>query len=186
MKNNQGFTLIELIVVIVILGILAVTAAPKFLNLQDDAHESRANGVFSAFTAAVNMYHGAWVLQGEPSVSSGLGVIFSDETIYPSKEGFPLKTEQNSPGQITGEGCGQLWNALLNQDLTIEKYAGDGFVSTSADIQYWYGSPISGKPQACMYYYTSDIANKTQQGYQLNYFPSTGETITKSYNKGTK
>ena len=33
MNRQQGFTLIELIVVIVILGILAVTAAPKFMNL---------------------------------------------------------------------------------------------------------------------------------------------------------
>ncbi|MED5521016.1 MAG: prepilin-type N-terminal cleavage/methylation domain-containing protein, partial [Pseudomonadota bacterium] len=36
-STQQGFTLIELIIVIVLLGILAVTAAPKFLNLQDDA-----------------------------------------------------------------------------------------------------------------------------------------------------
>ena len=40
MKKQGGFTLIELVVVIVILGILAVTAAPKFLNLQDDAKNS--------------------------------------------------------------------------------------------------------------------------------------------------
>lgn len=106
MKKNRGFTLIELVVVIVILGILAVTAAPKFLNLQDDAHESRADGVFSAFTAAVNMYHGAWILQGEPSASSASGVIFADETIYPSNEGFPLGTTYH--GQITGKGCGEL------------------------------------------------------------------------------
>ncbi|MDW3189737.1 type II secretion system protein, partial [Vibrio sp. Vb0932] len=41
MKKQTGFTLIELVVVIVILGILAVTAAPRFLNLQNDAREAR-------------------------------------------------------------------------------------------------------------------------------------------------
>ena len=40
MKRQGGFTLIELVVVIVILGILAVTAAPRFLNLQDDARNA--------------------------------------------------------------------------------------------------------------------------------------------------
>ncbi|HAA96802.1 MAG TPA: type II secretion system protein, partial [Alteromonas macleodii] len=43
-STQQGFTLIELIIVIVLLGILAVTAAPKFLNLQDDARDSVLQG----------------------------------------------------------------------------------------------------------------------------------------------
>lgn len=45
MKKQAGFTLIELVIVIIILGILAVTAAPKFLNLQDDARTSTLKGV---------------------------------------------------------------------------------------------------------------------------------------------
>lgn len=45
MTNQRGFTLIELVVVIVILGILAVTAAPRFLNLQSDARISALQGM---------------------------------------------------------------------------------------------------------------------------------------------
>ena len=174
MKKNRGFTLIELVAVIVILGILAVIAAPKFLNLQDDAHKSRSDGVFSAFTAAVNMYHGAWILQGEPSVSSGVGVIFADETIYPSNEGFPLGTTDY--GIITNEGCGELWNALLNQDLTIEPY--NTFTNINADIQY--GFTTSGE---CFYSYVSDYNNAASTGNELLYSPTTGETYVKPYNK---
>ncbi len=48
MKKQSGFTLIELVIVIIILGILAVTAAPKFLNLQDDANKAAAEGVAAA------------------------------------------------------------------------------------------------------------------------------------------
>ncbi|MDG2667452.1 prepilin-type N-terminal cleavage/methylation domain-containing protein, partial [Vibrio parahaemolyticus] len=48
MKKQTGFTLIELVVVIVILGILAVTAAPRFLNLQNDARKARLEGMKGA------------------------------------------------------------------------------------------------------------------------------------------
>lgn len=45
MRKSNGFTLIELIVVIVILGILAVSAAPKFIDLQSDARAAVVNGL---------------------------------------------------------------------------------------------------------------------------------------------
>ena len=55
MKRQGGFTLIELVVVIVILGILAVTAAPRFLNLQDDARESSLQGLKGAIDGAAGI-----------------------------------------------------------------------------------------------------------------------------------
>lgn len=175
MKNNQGFTLIELIVVIVILGILAVTAAPKFLNLQDDAHKARGDAVFSAFTAAVNMYHGAWVLQGEPSQDSRVGVIFSDETIYPSNEGFLLGTTYQ--GRITGAGCGELLTSLLTTDLTTEPYLNGGMFPTNVDMKYWYNSS-----NECLYYYTSNMDDNTNKGYTMRYSVVPGETIVEHTN----
>ena len=64
MKRSAGFTLIELIIVIVILGILAVTAAPKFMNMQGDARKSVLNGMSASIKTAANLVYSKAIIAG--------------------------------------------------------------------------------------------------------------------------
>ena len=70
-KTQQGgFTLIELIVVIVLLGILAVTAAPKFINMQDDANTAVLNGIKASMESAKAMTNGKVLVAGKQNATS--------------------------------------------------------------------------------------------------------------------
>lgn len=55
MKSQSGFTLIELVIVIVLLGVLAAIAVPRFVNLQDDALIAQRNATAAAITSAMNI-----------------------------------------------------------------------------------------------------------------------------------
>lgn len=70
MQKSKGFTLVELVIVIVILGILAVTAAPKFLNLAGDAKEGTLTAVQASLQSANAVIYSKSVLQGVQKTAS--------------------------------------------------------------------------------------------------------------------
>lgn len=166
-KQSNGFTLIELVVVIVILGILAVTAAPKFLNFSDDAHESAAQGSFGAFASALQLYKSQWLIDGEPSDRAVEG--YANDVLFASDEGFPI----GDTAGVTGEGCGEIWNNLLDSDLTTAAFGANIFPSL-VDVKYWYTGD-----NKCIYYYIGTHKNKTTpiELPQLTYDPATGSAI---------
>ncbi|GAA04928.1 type II secretion system protein [Photobacterium leiognathi] len=97
MKRQGGFTLIELVVVIVILGILAVTAAPKFMNLQNDARKASLEGLKGSIQGAAGIVYGKAAIEGVESVSSGKSV-----NGIPLAFGYPTATSAALGAAVNG------------------------------------------------------------------------------------
>ena len=100
---QRGFTLIELVVVIVILGILAAFAVPKFIGLEDQARVASVQAMAGSLQSAEAMAHGLWEANGtNPAAMTIDGKRITFTFGYPSTASMYLLMQDTSGFQARG------------------------------------------------------------------------------------
>jgi len=137
MKRQGGFTLIELVVVIVILGILAVTAAPKFMNFQDDARKASLQGLKGAIDGAAGIVYGKAALTGVDGKEKTVTPVPTADGVN-THLGYPTAQVTGIKATVTGLDSAD-WQSAYAADNTANKavftFKGKATADTIAAIE---------------------------------------------------
>ena len=130
MQKQSGFTLIELVIVVVILGFLAVTAIPKFLDLTDQAKQANIEGMAGGFATGVSLARAQWEAEARPTDTNSRNIVDYDgevvvlttqNTTAGIRGGYIVSSlNGDNDGATLGTGfgasnCLDIWNSILQQ-----------------------------------------------------------------------
>ncbi len=167
--SANGFTLIELVVVITLLSILAVVALPRMMDSYDAAHDSSITATGGALASAVILLRSQWVGNGDNTAVDGVRG-YGNEDIATTGNGWPSDASAGAGSKhvvnISGDGarCVRLWRSLLVASAPTVSTQNDG----SSD--YWVALP-SGS--TCKYTYALNDQNSA-----IEYNLQSGSVVT--------
>ncbi len=205
MQKQTGFSLIELVIVIVVLGILAVTALPRFLDVTEEAKNASVEGVAGGFATGVLLVRAQWEAKGR-SKEGGINTILYDGYRFylttPSdadmeagliSPGYPMDTSASgtvdvTPSGLTADRCLYIWNGLLqNPPKATNDF--NSVVTSKNDLKYYVSVDGSGNDSVCRYYLVNALNKTANGGYEdpnnrtdkfksFSYRPASGQVET--------
>lgn len=156
-KLQQGFTLLEFIFVIVMIGILSAAALKYYADIVDDARVAGVQFLSARFATAVAGIHVKWMVDGRPNV-----IDLDGYHVQVNDGGWPV-SESRIKARGTSNVCQQLWESLLQNPSALP----DVMPSDSRGVQYWSPKPKNG---VCRY----NLITRDSSQYYFEYHMGNG------------
>ncbi|EPJ47122.1 MAG: hypothetical protein OFPII_15140 [Osedax symbiont Rs1] len=154
-QQQSGFTIIELIVVIALLGILSAVALPRFIDISTDAHKATVQGTAGGLASGIALAKAQAIAQ---NITPGKAMSFDGSPLYMNSNKLPVSGSSAKP---SAAGCVEVWNSVLQANAPS--------VSTSegAAFKVVYQKPI------CEFKYNKDGSDSVK----IEYSQKTGFVI---------
>ena len=179
MKKQSGFTLIELVIVVVILGFLAVTAIPKFIDLTDQAKQANIEGMAGGFATGISLARAQWEAEARPTDSSNRNVVDYDGTdvllttanktsgiragyIVASIGGVGVANGETLVSGFGANNCLDVWNSILQQPPSAATSITT--LNDNGGTDYFVMNSATGANTLC-HYFLKETLNKTTSGF---------------------
>lgn len=133
MKNQNGFTLIELVVVIVVLGILSAIAVPKFIDIRSDAQSASINGLAGSLRAAAALAKAQYLVTGNNTATT---VTMDGDTVAVtagSANAYPTAVEAGIGTALSYDGFTPTW---ATGSATTATFIPEGFTGSNCQAVY--------------------------------------------------
>ncbi|MCW8330424.1 prepilin-type N-terminal cleavage/methylation domain-containing protein [Photobacterium sp. SDRW27] len=188
MKKQSGFSLVELVIVIIVVGLLAATALPRFLQVTDEAKKASIEGVAGGFATAALSARAQWEAYGRPADGNGQNLVNYDGTEFlltkattddSVRDGYPYALDSGTSelNAITNTDCLALLDNLLQNPPLATTSSSD---AVGGNYLFYVKVETEDSAKLCRYYQLASAGTdgsgsiNVEAGHSFTYKPAFG------------
>jgi len=156
--NSKGFSLFELVIVVILLAVILSFAIPQYIGIKNQAHNASVDAIAGSFSSAVGMVRGQWELEGRPNSRSNktfvnyAGVIVGVDGTLGTPTSDETEKKDTRAEVINANKCRQVLNIIL-QDAPSSTLSNELSIIKSVSFLVRYNAENT----QCVYYLTHTI-----------------------------